>query len=128
MGTIVGTNGPASCMCKPASCNWALRSPAVVSCPIGCESGRCLPESLGCPARAQGPQALALSAGLCSSGGSVVDLADCAVDHLSTGTSSPSGLVVMSQQVSTLESTYGAGSNSRPRMPASPRSPASTMA
>ena len=32
----------------------------------------------------------------------------------STVTSSPSGLVVMSQQVSTLESSYGAGSNSRP--------------
>jgi len=40
----------------------------------------------------------------------------------------PFGLVVMSQQVSTLESAYGAASNSRPRTSASPRSPASMMA
>ena len=40
---------------------------------------------------------------------------------------SPSGLVVMSQQVSTLASTY-AGSNSELRISASPRSPASMMA
>jgi len=48
--------------------------------------------------------------------------------RLSTGTGSPCGLVVMSQKVSTLESTCGAGSNSRLRTSASPRSSASTMA
>jgi hypothetical protein len=37
-------------------------------------------------------------------------------------------LVVMSQHVSTLDSAYGAGSNSRLRTSASPRSPASMMA
>ena len=44
------------------------------------------------------------------------------------GTGSPSGLVVMSQQVRTLDSASGAGSDSELRMPASPRSPASMMA
>ena len=81
MGTSVGTNGSASCVL--GKLQLAVRSPAVVSCLIDV-SQTLVPESLGCPVRASElcrhcpPDP---SADLCGSGGSAVNLLDCAEDH-----------------------------------------------
>src|SRR5271166_3579088 len=74
------------------------------------------------------------SAELCDmGGGSVINLLDGAEDHRRGALDRPAhqvpwAVAVMSQQVKTLASTYGAGSNSELRTSASPRSSASMIA